>query len=60
MCSLSLLETEESHSVALPDLGLARENRLASNSQGSVCLCLLRAEIKGVFYHANIPLVVTI
>ena len=45
------LETE-SHYVALADLELTMEIRLASNSQRSTCLCLSCAGIQDMYHYA--------
>ena len=45
------LETE-SHYVALADLELTMEIRLASNSQRSICLCLSCAGIQDMYHYA--------
>lgn len=41
-----------SHHIALAGLEPTISSRLASNSERSACLCVLGAEINGVWHHS--------
>lgn len=47
---------EEFLCVALAVLKFTLLPRLASNSQGSICLCFPSAEFKGVYHHTWLSL----
>lgn len=53
LISLSDFFEKGSHCVSLADLELAKQTRLASDSENSACLCLLSAGMKGAHYHTH-------